>query len=535
MADTAPLPAKSRPLRGVEIPASFRIEAVDDVAEEGIGHDLRQKLRKEFNIPDDASVLHPDQPSLSKRAAATPAPKPGPQKPIIPAPKAEPPPPTGPPAGQLGIALSKFVGEFQGNGFNTILRPQNGKFGQGTSDNLLELNFTHETMTFLAEDVLGDVPNRGFNRHPDVNLRGIPYTQRIKDLTNTATGKADLPIKTAKGIHFEQGLFMRTPAVHPWIKTTKKNDKGVDEDFFTRDDNPELTPTISRMASIPHGTTINAQARDPEQKDVITGPPVFKDLNKQKILPFFIGTPERLADFFEQIRWDTGPTVDRIPLDLDPFREKTITRAQFENPENFLEKHNSPIKGNILKHITFEVDTKPKPDQDPKISLWGGGTDNIQQLAEGFRKDSIGIVRMVDFDEGNFPDNRVSTANASAAQMTCRYWISDVEDTITIPVYKQADLPRINNDPELIDDKDNIVWPVVGPPAKEGVRKPYFKIKLPENKEETKAKVVYTQIQYSQNVSLNFGPLTWPHISVATLVPAHPVEITDEKQLKRFK
>jgi tyrosinase len=32
--------------------------------------------------------------------------------------------------------------------------------------------------------------------------------------------------------------------------------------------------------------------------------------------------------------------------------------------------------------------------------------------------------------------------------------------------------------------------------------------------------VTYTQIQYSQNVSLNFAGLTWPHMSVATLVPS---------------
>jgi LysM repeat protein len=31
--------------------------------------------------------------------------------------------------------------------------------------------------------------------------------------------------------------------------------------------------------------------------------------------------------------------------------------------------------------------------------------------------------------------------------------------------------------------------------------------------------VTYTQIQYSQNVVLNFQTLSWPHVSVATLVP----------------
>jgi hypothetical protein len=33
------------------------------------------------------------------------------------------------------------------------------------------------------------------------------------------------------------------------------------------------------------------------------------------------------------------------------------------------------------------------------------------------------------------------------------------------------------------------------------------------------------QIQYSQQVLLNFNGLTWPHVSVATLVPASPVPV----------
>jgi hypothetical protein len=34
-----------------------------------------------------------------------------------------------------------------------------------------------------------------------------------------------------------------------------------------------------------------------------------------------------------------------------------------------------------------------------------------------------------------------------------------------------------------------------------------------------------TQIQYSQNVILNFAGLSWPHVSVATLIPADPVPV----------
>jgi hypothetical protein len=34
-----------------------------------------------------------------------------------------------------------------------------------------------------------------------------------------------------------------------------------------------------------------------------------------------------------------------------------------------------------------------------------------------------------------------------------------------------------------------------------------------------------TQIQYSQQVFLNFNTLTWPHVSVATLVPGSPIPV----------
>ena len=34
-----------------------------------------------------------------------------------------------------------------------------------------------------------------------------------------------------------------------------------------------------------------------------------------------------------------------------------------------------------------------------------------------------------------------------------------------------------------------------------------------------------TQIQYSQKVILNFNGLSWPHVSIASLVPADPIPI----------
>jgi len=40
-------------------------------------------------------------------------------------------------------------------------------------------------------------------------------------------------------------------------------------------------------------------------------------------------------------------------------------------------------------------------------------------------------------------------------------------------------------------------------------------------------KVSTTQIQYSQKVMLDFAALSWPHVSVASLVPAAPIPIPE--------
>ena len=42
-----------------------------------------------------------------------------------------------------------------------------------------------------------------------------------------------------------------------------------------------------------------------------------------------------------------------------------------------------------------------------------------------------------------------------------------------------------------------------------------------------RVRVATTQIQYSQKVMLDFAGLTWPHVSVASLVPAAPIPIPD--------
>jgi hypothetical protein len=93
------------------------------------------------------------------------------------------------------------------------------------ADNVLELNVTTETMSFSSP--LGSVPNRGSKSQADIFLNGVPYLQAVNDVT---TG-------TPIGIHLEPGIWLQVPA------TT----------------NPHEPITVTRMASIPHGTTIMAQ------------------------------------------------------------------------------------------------------------------------------------------------------------------------------------------------------------------------------------------------------------------------------------
>ena len=151
-----------------------------------------------------------------------------------------PPPPLGP--------LSAFVGDWVGNGFNTIFRPDSAATPTALPnpvpaapphDNILELNLTSETLSFSKS--LGSVPNRGTGPQPDAFLNGVPYVQTINDITIHGE---------SVGIHFEPGIWIHVPA------TTI----------------PPLGETVARMASIPHGTTIEAQGLvDPPT----AGPPMI--------------------------------------------------------------------------------------------------------------------------------------------------------------------------------------------------------------------------------------------------------------------
>lgn len=334
--------------------------------------------------------------------------------------------------------IAAFVGNWSGNGFNTIFRPDSSATPTplpvpAVSDNLLELNLTKENLAFSPS--LGSVPNRGEGAQPDVFLNGVPYLQTVQDVTNPAS-----PV----GIHVEPGIWAVVPSTA----------------------NPSEGPTVVRMASIPHGTTIEAQGTSVS----FSGAPTIKPVS---ITPFAIGSPGSLFSFPSQVAANGGTT--RIPQDLTSFvAAGTITQAMLDDPNTVLRNHIKNQK--IIATTAISINT------NPVAPIVGGGTDNIAFLQ----------------------------TNANAVQMSATFWIETVEVTIVVPVFRPGDPPLQLNDAP--DDS--------GRPSPTFTVRPPIPIPLPRP-----ITFTFTQIQYSQLVLLNFNGLSWPHVSVATLVRSDAVPI----------
>ena len=358
--------------------------------------------------------------------------------------------------------LTAFAGTWKGSGFNTIFRPNNSKTPTPLptpvpdSDNVLELNITSETLSFSPS--LGSVPNRGSDPQGDIFLNGVPYLQVINDVTD--------PGRTV-GIHVEPGLWMSVPPT----------------------DSPSEGPTVARMGSIPHGTTIDAQGFFTPPID---GPPNIKPVD---ITPFTTVAPGNVTKnipFPSQTATNQGTA--RIPQDLTPFiKAGTITQDMLNNPNSILSNILKSQK--IISTTTIFISTNPASlrSPNPAQTLFGGGTDNIAFL---LGKDN--------------DEPLPSLPNAQALLMSAVFWIETVEQTITVPVFNPGDGTVLINGQPLGPGQPFPVFSVTPPVA------------IPA---ERQIKVTSTQIQYSQIVILNFANLSWPHVSVATLVPADPVVV----------
>jgi hypothetical protein len=227
------------------------------------------------------------------------------------------------------------------------------------------------------------------------------------------------------------------------------------------------------MASIPHGTTINAQGTTM----VVAGPPTIPAID---ITPSFLqgGGKNRFASQTAA----TGGTA-RIPQDLTAFiAEGRITQAMLDDPNSVLR---TAIAGqNIVSTTQISISTSVVA---PIVA--GGGTDNISFLVNN-GPDTIGSP--------NGP-------NAQSVQMNATFWIETVEHRIVIPPVPHpgpipVPLPGLPGHGRVLTVDTGGVTPSTS----------------------RTVTIRFTQIQYSQTVFLNFNGLSWPHVSVATLVSATP-------------
>ncbi|KAK4547543.1 hypothetical protein LTR36_000500 [Oleoguttula mirabilis] len=384
---------------------------------------------------------------------------------------------------------------FAGTGYNVVWRPRPASKDPGQREqeiqprvkgvraDVLELNLTAETMAFTGS--LGDVPNRGsghaegpgktLGSQRDIMLKGISYIQRVGAFENNLTGSNNHP--EPAGIHFEPGVFMLVPA----------------------SENPKQPATLNRMASIPHGTTINAQGPAPTPATLIKGPMKPNDINvipKESIVPFDLNNPES--------RLPTGPNSSFPHLE---FPEKASEREELDRLPSFLSKFTGP--GKIITKEVFQ-----DPNQILRDAILGQEIDSFAMFDLATKGGLLGgQTANIGFLEGTPDQLKAGFGNAHAIKMTVRYWIETVGKTLTVQAKQTAD--------QIFEM----------PASAAGVLAPKFVVSAAEStklKSDIKHRFTWTQIQYSQNVTLNFNGLSWPHVSVATLGDTSTITVTAE-------
>jgi LysM repeat protein len=248
------------------------------------------------------------------------------------------------------------------------------------------------------EEIPGAIPNRGLLQ-PDINMFGLWYLQTIADANiKDADGKP-------AGLHLEPGIWATVPQT----------------------EHPQEMPTVVRMASIPHGTTVLAQGiASPSSEG-----PNIADIN---ITPFVIGNPAKLVPFPESTL--SNPSQFRTPAN----GLVGIDQAIVDNPNVVLKR---ALEGKRIKYtVVLDVSS------DQSTPVFGGGLANTAFL------------------QGSPNEG----PNAQSALVTATFWIETLEG------------------------------PVAGGPE-------------------------FHQLQYTQRVLLNFNGLSWPHITVATLLRSSPYTV----------
>jgi hypothetical protein len=280
-------------------------------------------------------------------------------------------------------------GTWVGHGFNAIWRPHRLTSGQ---DRFLELNLTDDKLVFTR--INGDIPNRGLDM-PNINMHGVTYMQQINEAGNPAAG-----------LHVEPGIWAVVP------QTT----------------NPAEPQTVVRMASIPHGTVINAQG----VFQVIAGGP--QNIPDNNILPFFFNTPpptnaqfDQVALTFSELDLSIPTTFRQKPAGItDPDLQKII-----KNPNSVLQSAlQTSLQGTSMKSRTFlHISTTDS------VIKGGGGTANTAFLTAS-------------------TDPQVG--NARATQVHATFWIETIAGT-----GGHADTLQLQYTQLVMLDFNGIHWPHV--------------------------------------------------------------------------
>jgi hypothetical protein len=285
----------------------------------------------------------------------------------------------------LGL-LADLAGSWHGQGFNLVARPD----FQDNANLFLELNLTHETLTF--DPIGSSIPNRGtFN--PDIELFGLTYLQKISDAT------------TGGALHIEPGIWVTQPA------TTE----------------PPLSPPtgeqlVARMGNIPHGNSILVEGLatafngtpviSPGAQPTSGGNPAFSSFPSFNSTPstppfptpiFSAGTSEQQSKpggGFSQYTLTNAASAanPRTPLgNVPPVLDPRITQQLVNDPITLLQERIqeqvadgyafSGVVLNIASLTPIPFLTQPAiagnplpPTTTVDISQFGGGEENLAFL-----------------------------------------------------------------------------------------------------------------------------------------------------------
>jgi hypothetical protein len=277
-------------------------------------------------------------------------------------------------------------GTWVGHGFNAIWRPQDPQVA-GT-DRFLELNLTDETLVFTR--INGPIPNRGLAM-PDINMFGVTYMQQINEAGDPTAG-----------LHIEPGVWANVPQTS----------------------NPAEPATVVRMASIPHGTVINAQGT---WRILSGGPQQIPDNN---IFPFFFGQPVPANTAFNQAVGNF-PELDLSRQTQFRFASPGVTQQMVNNPNSVIQQAlQASLQGTTMKGRTFlHISTTNNPIKG------GGGVANTAFL-------EAALI--------------TGGGNARAGSVDATFWIETIAGT-----GGQPDILQLQYTQTVILDFNGIHWPHV--------------------------------------------------------------------------